>query len=127
MEPIAIVTALALLQLFVFSFQVGKQRVKHGIKAPAISGEAEFERAFRIHQNTLEQLVIFLPALWMFGYYVHAQIAAGIGLVFIMARFVYRAAYLKDPSSRLTGFGIGALSIMILLLGGLVGAVMSWM
>lgn len=127
MEPVAIVTALALLQLFIFAFQVGKQRAKHGIKAPAINGEAEFERAFRVHQNTLEQLVIFLPALWMFGYYVHVQIAAGIGLVFIIARFIYRGSYLKDPSSRTAGFGIGALSMMILLLGGLVGAVMSWM
>ncbi len=53
MAPVAIVTVLALLQLFVFAFQVGKQRVKHEIKAPAISGEAEFERAFRVHQNTL--------------------------------------------------------------------------
>jgi len=127
MAPVAIVTVLALLQLFVFAFQVGKQRVKHEIKAPAISGEAEFERAFRVHQNTLEQLVIFVPALWLFGYYVHSLIGAGIGLVFIIARFVYRGSYLSDPSTRSTGFGIGALAMMVLLLGGLIGAVLSWL
>lgn len=127
MEPIAIVTVLALLQLFIFAFQVGKQRAKHGIKAPAISGDAEFERMFRVHQNTLEQLVVFIPALWLFGYYVHALISAGIGLVFIIARFVYRGSYLTDPSTRTAGFGIGALAMMVLLLGGLIGAVVSWL
>ena len=127
MEPIAIVTVLALLQLFVLAYLVGKQRVKHGIKAPAISGAADFERAFRIHQNTMEQLVIFIPALWLFGYYVNALIGAGIGVVFIIARFVYRGSYLNDPSTRTAGFGIGALAMMALLLGGLVGAVISWL
>lgn len=127
MESIAIVTVLALLQLFVFAFLVGRQRAKHGIKAPAISGEAEFERAFRIHQNTLEQLVIFIPALWLFGYYVHALIAAGIGLIFIIARFVYRGSYLNDPAKRTAGFGVGALAMMVLLVGGLIGAVISWL
>ena len=127
MEPIAIVTVLALLQLFIFAFQVGKQRAKHGIKAPAISGDAEFERMFRVHQNTLEQLVVFIPALWLFGYYVHALIGAGIGLVFIIARFVYRGSYLTDPSTRTAGFGIGALAMLVLLLGGLIGAVVSWL
>ncbi len=127
MESIAIVTVLALLQLFVFAFLVGRQRAKHGIKAPAISGEAQFERAFRIHQNTLEQLVIFIPALWLFGYYVHALIAAGIGLIFIIARFVYRGSYLNDPAKRTAGFGVGALAMMVLLVGGLIGAVISWL
>ena len=106
---------------------MGKQRAKHGIKAPAISGDAEFERMFRVHQNTLEQLVVFIPALWLFGYYVHALIGAGIGLVFIIARFVYRGSYLTDPSTRTAGFGIGALAMMVLLLGGLIGAVVSWL
>jgi uncharacterized membrane protein YecN with MAPEG domain len=126
-ESIAIVTALALLQTFFFSFLVGKQRAKHGVKAPTISGDPEFERTFRVHQNTVEQLVIFVPALWLFGYYVHALIGAGLGLVFIIARFIYRGSYLNDPSSRATGFGLGALVMMILLIGGLIGAVMSWM
>lgn len=127
MEPIAIVTVLALLQTFVFAYLVGKQRVKHSIKAPAISGDAEFDRAFRIHQNTVEQLVIFVPALWLFGYYVHAMSGAGIGLVFIISRFVYRNSYLNDPVTRAAGFGIGALAMMILLIGGLIGAVLSWL
>jgi glutathione S-transferase len=124
-ELIAIVTALALLQTFVFAFQVGQARVKHAVSAPATSGNEEFDRAFRIHQNTIEQMVIFVPSLWMFGYYVDARIGAGVGLVFVIARFIYRSAYRGDPQNRGTGFSIGALSMMILLIGGLIGAVVS--
>lgn len=123
MEYVAIVTILALLQAFVFAVQVGQQRVKHNVKAPAITGPAEFERAFRVHQNTIEQLIVFLPALWIFATYWRADVAAGLGLVFIIGRQVYRGAYLKDPASRSTGFSIGALAMTVLLLGGLVGAV----
>ena len=126
MEPIAVVTVLAVFQVFSFAYLVGKQRAKHGVKAPAITGEAEFERAFRIHQNSVEQMVIFIPALWLFGYYVHALIGAGLGLVFVISRFIYRKSYLNDPTSRTAGFGIGALAMMVLLLGGLIGAILSW-
>lgn len=125
MELIAIVTALALLQTFVFAFQVGQARVKHSVNAPATSGSDEFDRTFRIHQNTIEQMIIFVPSLWMFGYYVDAKIGAGVGLVFVIARLVYRSAYRGNPKNRGTGFSIGALSMMILLVGGLIGAVMS--
>ncbi len=127
MELIAVVTALAVFQVFSFAFLVGRQRAKHGVDAPAITGEAEFERAFRIHQNTVEQMVIFLPALWIFGYYVDAQIGAGLGLLFVVSRLIYRRSYLSDPTSRTAGFGIGALTMMILLFGGLIGAVQSWL
>ena len=124
MELIAIVAGLSVLQVFYFAIHVGKARVKHGVNAPAISGHADFERAFRIHANTVEQLVIFLPGLWMFGYYVNAQIGAGIGLLFVIGRFVYRNAYLGDPKSRSAGFGIGALAVMVLVVGGMIGAAM---
>ena len=123
MELVAIVTALALLQAFVFAFQVGQARVKYEVSAPMVSGPPEFERAFRVHQNTLEQLVIFVPSLWMFAYFLRADVAAGIGLVFVIARQVYRGAYLGNPDNRSAGFGIGATAMMILLIGGLVGAV----
>ena len=125
MELIAIVTALALLETFVFAFQVGQARVKNAVNAPATTGNDDFDCAFRVHQNTVEQMVIFVPSLWMFGHYVDPQIGAGVGLVFVIARLIYRNAYLGDPKSRGTGFSIGALSMVILLVGGLIGAVMS--
>lgn len=124
MEAVAIVTGLALLQLFVFAFQVGKMRAKHGVKAPAVSGHEEFERMFRVHMNTLEQIVIFLPGLWLFALYVNPLIAAGLGLVFIIGRFVYRASYLVDPGKRSMGFALGWLPMMALLFGGMIGALL---
>ncbi len=127
MELIAIVTGLAVLQSFFFAFQVGQARQKHGIDAPAISGNPEFERAFRVHANTIEQLIVFLPGLWMFGYYVNAQVGAGIGVLFIIGRFVYRSAYLGDPKNRTAGFGIGALTMVVLVVGGMIGAGMKLM
>lgn len=125
MEYVAIVTGIMLLQLFVFSFQVGKARETTGTAAPAMTGPPEFERAYRVHQNTVEQLIIFLPAMWMFATYVRADVAAGLGLVFVIGRQIYRGSYMADPSKRTLGFATGALSMMILLLGAIGGAVMS--
>jgi uncharacterized membrane-anchored protein len=73
----------------------------------------------------MEQLVVFVPALWIYAYLVNPLWGAGIGLFFIIGRFVYRAAYLKDPASRSNGFSIGVLAIAVLLVWSLVAAVMS--
>jgi len=124
MEATIIVTVLALLQFIWFSLEVGSMRVKHGIKAPAMSGHADFERRFRIQQNTMEQLVVFLPALWMHALVSNPLWGAGIGLVFIIARFIYRAAYFRDPAARGNGFTLGFVAIAVLLIWALVGAVM---
>ena len=122
MELPAIVTALALLQFTWFGVQVGGMRGKHGVKAPAMSGPPEFERMMRVHQNTLEQLVLFLPALWLHAYFVNPLWAAGIGLVYIIGRFIYRAAYLRDPSARSVGFVTGFVATAVLLIWALVRA-----
>lgn len=122
MEAIAIVTILALIQYSVFGVQVGRMRVKHGVKAPAISGHPEFERMFRVQQNTLEQLVMFLPALWIYGYFGRALLAAAAGVVFIIGRFIYRVSYVRDPSTRGTGFTITIIATLFLLVAGLIAA-----
>ncbi len=125
MEYVAIVTTLALMQAFYFAVKVGQQRGAHGINAPATSGHPDFERAFRVHQNTLEQLIVVVPSLWIFATYWRPEIAAGLGLVFVIGRQVYSSAYRGDPSKRTIGFSIGALATAILLLGSLVGAIMN--
>ena len=122
MEYVAIVTILIVLQTFWFSFEVGKARGKYGVKAPACSGAPEFERAYRVHQNTIEQLVLFLPSLWVFAMYAHALGAAALGVVFMVGRALYSSSYRRDPSSRSAGFGIGAVALAVAALGGL-GAV----
>ncbi len=126
MDLVAIVTILALGQFVLFSIQVGSMRGKHGIKAPAMSGHPEFERMFRIQQNTMEQLVVFVPALWIFARYVNPMWAAGMGLVFIVGRFIYRSSYLKDPASRSMGFTITFLPTAVMLVWGLIAALRSY-
>lgn len=124
MEAMAIVTILALLQFIYFTIHVGQMRMKHGVKAPSTTGDSEFECAFRVQQNTMEQLVVALPAMWIFGTYFDPLYAAGLGVVFIVGRFIYRASYLKNPATRTNGFMIGIVATFAMLIGGLVGAVM---
>jgi glutathione S-transferase len=116
------VIALALLQFFIFSGLVGRARVKSGVKAPATTGDSVFERYFRVHYNTMEQLVMFIPGMLLFGTYVSAAVASGLGLLFIVGRTVYFRAYIADPARRGPGFGLSMLPIVVLLLGGLGGA-----
>lgn len=120
MEATVIVTFLALAQYVLFGVQVGAMRTKHGIRAPAQSGHEEFERMNRVHLNTLEQLVVFLPALWLQAFYSNPLWGAVVGLVYIVGRFVYRAEYLKDPSSRGTGFTMSFIPSAVLLIWALV-------
>jgi glutathione S-transferase len=127
MEALAIVTVLALIQSVLFAFLVGKSREEHGVSAPLMTGPDEFLREFRVHMNTVENLIVFIPALWMFGYFVGPYWAAGIGLVYVISRFMYRAAYTGNPEKRSLPFTIGLACQVILLLGTIVGAVMSYM
>jgi glutathione S-transferase len=126
MEPIAVVSVIVLLEYFGFSALAAAARAKAGIAAPATVGDPNFERHFRVQQNTLEQLIIFLPALWLFGYYVHPLWGAALGLVFVVGRFMYYRGYVADPVRRGRGFVVGEVAQGILLLGGLAGAIVSW-
>jgi uncharacterized membrane protein YecN with MAPEG domain len=123
MAYVDIVTALALLQFVVFGFKVGKARGRFGIKAPAISGNETFERYFRVQQNTLEQLIVFLPGLYLFSHYYSPVVAAVIGVIYLAGRELYSMTYVKDPSKREIGYGLTFLPTVILVLGGLFGAV----
>ena len=122
MDSTAIVTALALIQYIVLSFRVGQARGQYGVEAPATSGHPVFERHFRVHQNTLEQLMVFIPALWLFAYYVSNRLGALLGLAFIVGRALYAGSYVADPKQHSTGFGVSLVSSSLLLLGGLLGA-----
>ena len=118
----ALVTCLAILFYFFTSFSVGKARATFGIKAPAISGNPDFERVFRVQMNTLEWLPIFLPALWLFAIYISDAIAAVLGLVWIVGRILYMSGYSKAANKRGPGFGIQAGAAILLWLGA-VGAI----
>ena len=123
MPYVAIVTVLALLEYQFFGIMVGRARGRYGIAAPATTGHEVFERHFRVHMNTLEQLALFLPALWIFGYYVSEVWAAGLGTVWIVGRAIYCMLYVKEPKSRTLGFALTALPMLAMLLGILIWAV----
>jgi uncharacterized membrane protein YecN with MAPEG domain len=127
MEAVVIITVLALVQYIFFGIQVGGARQKSGVKAPATSGDQQFECVNRVHQNTLEQLVVFIPALWLYAHYVNPLWGAGMGVVYLIGRFIYSAAYTKDPSSRSLGFMLTFLPGAVMLLWVLVVAVMSYL
>lgn len=124
MEATVVVSFLALAQYVLFGFQVGSLRAKHGVKAPAQTGHEEFERMNRVHLNTMEQLVVFIPALWMHAYYANPLYGAIVGLVYVLGRFVYRAEYLKDPASRGLGFALSFIPAVALLIWALVAALL---
>lgn len=122
MDIVYIVIALALLQFFIFGGFVARARVKSGVDAPAMTGDTVFERYNRVHYNTMEQLITFIPGMLLFGTYVNATAAAGLGLLFIIGRIVYFRAYIAEPARRGPGFGLSVLPTVVLLLGGLGGA-----
>jgi len=127
MEIVAFVALLALAEYMFFSFQVGLARGKYEVEAPAVTGHPIFERKLRVQQNTLEQLIVFLPSLWFFGIYVSSTVAALLGIVFVVARFLYSTGYVADPDKRTVGFGMGFLAQVILLVGALIGSAFSFL
>jgi len=124
----ATVTLLAVLFYFYTAFRVGNLRGALGIKAPATSGHPTFERAYRVQLNTLEQLGIFLPLLWLTALYPIrlAWLAPLIGLLWVLARVLYARAYMKDPEKRLLGAMCGGLTSLALLLLAIAGLARAW-
>lgn len=117
----SLITGLALLLYTILFINVGRARSRYKIDAPATSGDPAFERVFRVQQNTLEQLIVFLPSLWLFSVFVSPQWGAGLGFLWVLARIYYAWSYYRDAGSRSPGFGVSAISTIILLLGSLVG------
>jgi glutathione S-transferase len=115
----ALVTCLAILFYFFTSTRVARARASFEVKAPAITGNPDFERVFRVQMNTLEWMPIFLPALWLFAIYISDPVAAALGLVWIAGRILYMTGYSQAANKRGTGFGIQALAAGILLFGAL--------
>jgi len=126
MEPVVVVILLAIAQYMVLGGLVGRARVKYRVRAPATTGDEAFERVFRVHQNTLENLVIFIPAVWIFGAYLNPMWAAGLGVVYILARGIYARGYIAAADKRGLGAGISGFTTVVLVLGGLVGVALTY-
>ncbi len=122
-SSVNIIIALALLQYLAFLFAVGSARGRFKVSAPATTGHPEFERYYRVQMNTLELLVAFVPAMYMFGYYMGTLWATVLGSVYLIGRVLYFYAYIADPSKRAPGFMLSLVPILALIFGGLYGAV----
>lgn len=85
---------------------VGRARVRYGIKAPAVTGHEMFERAYRVQMNTLENAVLMLPAMWLYAGFIGDRGAAIGGGIWLVARIWYALAYLDSPAKRGPAFGI---------------------
>ncbi|MBS0591484.1 MAG: MAPEG family protein [Proteobacteria bacterium] len=125
MPWIDLISLLAVLQYFAFGALVGRARVKYRIHAPATSGDENFERWFRVQQNTLELLIMFFPALWVAARYWSPGWMAVLGLVYLIGRVVYLISYVREPKSRELGFILSIAPIGVLILFALVGVVRS--
>ena len=118
----AIVILLALLEYLVFMMAVGRARMRYEVAAPAVTGNEMFERYYRVQQNTVEQLVVFVPAIVAFAYFVGDKWAAGIGLVWIVGRYVYFRGYVAAPEKRGPGAMLTFIPNFILVIGALIAA-----
>lgn len=123
MAYVYVVVALALLQFVFFGFAVGWARGKYKVAAPATTGDEVFERYFRVQMNSLEQLVVFIPAVLLFAQLRSATWAAGLGAVYLVGRALYFVAYTRNPKSRSLGFMLTQLPNTILIVGVLVSGI----
>ncbi|MGE5337075.1 MAG: MAPEG family protein [Gemmatimonadota bacterium] len=113
----ALVTLGVLTLGFATAWLVGHARVKYGVKAPATTGHEMFERAYRVQMNTLENTVIFLPALWLAAFYIGPLASTALGGVWLAGRIWYAIAYMANPKKRGGGFTLAYVAWALLMLG----------
>lgn len=136
--PVTLATALITILALVFyiwtGISVARARSKHGVKAPTMTGPTEFECAVRVQANTLEWLVVFVPALWLATAYFSPSMSIVylswlppvLGLIWIVGRWIYMSGYMRAPDQRSTGFLIAGIAIVALLICAIIGIVMTW-
>lgn len=115
------ITLATLLMYFWIIFNVGKARGQYQIEAPCIDGPAEFLRVLRVQMNTVEQLVFFMPALWLCAYWYSDRMAALGGAIWIVGRIWYALGYYRDAAKRSGGFLVSTLAAIALVLGAAYG------
>jgi len=118
-----LVVVLALFEYFAFSALVGRARGMYGVQAPATSGNEMFERYFRVHYNTLELMIMFVPALLIAAIYWNPAWMAAVGAIYLVGRIVYLQGYVRDPKARDIGFGLSIVPIAVLAFAALAGVV----
>jgi glutathione S-transferase len=120
----SIVTLVVVLFYFFIATRVPLARRRFNVQLPSITGHPEFERVFRVHQNTLEWMPIFLPSLWLCASYLSDIGAAIFGIVWVAGRLLYYVGYARAVERRVPGFFIQSIACFLLIVGSVVGMVM---
>jgi len=115
-----LVTLLTVLVYIKTAFDVGGARARHSTPAPAMSGPEELNRYIRVQANTLETMMIFFPALWLFALTISDIYAAAIGLLYPVSRVFYARRY-QAGENRGRAFTVGFMATNVLIAGALVG------
>ena len=125
MQIVELVAVIAVIQFLFFGALTGRARGQSGLKAPAVTGNEDFERMYRVQINTLEILIAFLPVLFLAARYWPTSLVAGLGVVYLIGRLIYWRAYVSDPSKRGIGFMLSMFPTLFLAILALVGIVLS--
>ena len=118
---VALVAILAAALYMYMSIRVAQARTKYSVPAPAVTGNPEFERVYRVQMNTLETLPVFLLGLFLFSAYMNPWVAAILGAVWIAGRYMYMEGYIQAADKRSMGFLVQGIAVILLLLGALLG------
>ena len=109
-------TTIAVLIMYFWTiFKVGKARTIYKVPAPSVEGPPEFLRALRVQMNTVEQLIFFLPALWLCAYWYDDKVAAMGGIIWVVGRMLYALGYYNEPKKRALGFVVSMMATFALL------------
>ena len=119
----SLVTLFISMLMLATGINVGRARVRYDIKAPAVTGNELFERAYRVQMNTLENTALMLPALWLYAGFIGDRGAAIMGAAWLIARVWYAVAYLGNPAKRGPAFGLSMAAFAALWLGAAWGVV----
>jgi len=122
----AFVTLIDMAVYFAFMVNVGRARRKFNIPAPATDGPEDFLRVLRVQANTVEQMVMHLPLLWIAAFAMDDMFAASLGAVWALSRVIYARGYYQKAKRRHKGFVIGLIVDMILFAGAAAGTAASF-
>lgn len=121
MNYVFLLILLALLQYIFFTARTGFLRAKYKVDAPNCDGDETWVRVFRVQQNTLEQIVIFIPGILAFSQLVSVNWALLPGVLYLLGRQLYSHQYIADPKSRVSGMVLTFFSNIAMVLGALIG------
>ena len=110
----AIATLVTMILYMWITLNVARARTRYGVVAPHVTGDETFQRIYRVQCNTVEQLALFLPMLWLTAVLTTDWYAAAVGGFWVLGRFLYAVGYYRNARSRRLGFNLNLLALVLL-------------